>query len=319
MFKLSRLVRSAAFASTLLVAASGPALAQWAPNGPIKLIIAFAAGGGADTIARATAEEIEKRKGWSILPEQVTGKGGLNAAVALTKEPGDGTAIAMVVTESLGYNNVAAGKPVSLDQFTPLTTVAGFQMGIVAKADKGWSSFADVIAAAKAGQQIRFGTMSPKLSDIAYLLGAANGVEFNTVQVQGGKAVMDGVQAADMDLGFMAGIQAKGVAAGDLVNLASALSVPLAQSPEAPTMADFGVEFNADGYFAFIAPAGLSDEARAALTEAIIEVVSDPSTKAGGVIAKAFAGAKTIAGGDLAALLDDEATGAEALLKAASE
>jgi hypothetical protein len=42
------------------------------------------------------------------------------------------------------------------------------------------------------------------------------------------------------------GIQAKGVAAGDLVNLASALKAPLVQTPDAPTFADLGVEFSAD-------------------------------------------------------------------------
>ncbi len=306
-------------ALVLVLGASAPALAEWKPAGPIKLIIAFTAGGGADTIARATAEEIENRKGWSILPEQVTGKGGLNAALALIKEPADGTAIAMVVSETLAYNNVAAGNPVELDQFTPLTTVAGFQMGIVAKAEKGWTSFADVIAAAQAGEVIRFGTMSAKLSDLSYLLGAANGVEFNTVQVRGGKGVLDGVQAGDLDLGFMAGLQTKGVAAGDLVNLATALSNPLVQTPDAPSMADFGVDFDADGYFMFIAPAGLSDEARSALTGAIIAAVSDTSTRAGGVIAKSFGGAQTIHGEALETMLLEQESSSEELLDAVSE
>ena len=49
-------------------------------------------------------------------------------------------------------------------------------------------------------------------------------MEFNIIEVKGGKAVMNGVNAGEMDIGFMAGIQAKGVAAGDLVNFASALS-----------------------------------------------------------------------------------------------
>ena len=102
-------------------------------------------------------------------------------------------------------------------------------MGVVSKANKGWTSFADMIADAKANN-LRFGTMSPKLSDLAFLLGEAQGVEFNIVQVKGGKAVMNGVQAGDMDLGFMAGIQGKGVASGDLVNLASAMSKPLIQT-----------------------------------------------------------------------------------------
>ncbi|MCH2076017.1 MAG: hypothetical protein MK180_03895 [Rhodobacteraceae bacterium] len=86
-------------------------------------------------------------------------------------------------------------------------------------------------------------------------------MDFNIVQVRGGRAVMDGVNAGDMDLGFMAGIQRKGVAAGDLVNLASALSEPLFQTSDAPTMSEFGVDFVADGYFLFIGPAGMPEDA----------------------------------------------------------
>ena len=111
-----------------------------------------------------------------------------------------------------------------------------------------------MIAAAKAGETIRFGTMSPRIADIAYLLGEANGVEFNIIEVKGGKAVMNGVNAGDMDIGFMAGIQAAGVAAGDLVNLASALSTPPKMSPDAGGMDAYGVDFTLDGYFVFVGP-----------------------------------------------------------------
>jgi tripartite-type tricarboxylate transporter receptor subunit TctC len=161
--------------------------------------------------------------------------------------------------------------------------------------------------------------MSPKLSDLAFLMGEASGVEFNIVQVRGGRAVMDGVNAGDMDLGFMAGIQRNGVEAGDLVNLASALSKPLDQTPDAPTMADLGVEFVADGYFLFIGPAGMPAEARTALADAIEGVASDAGTKAGGIIAKAFGGPSIIKGDALDALIASDYEAASALLEAASE
>lgn len=293
--------------------------ADWTPPGPIKLMIAFAAGGGADTQARLIAEELEARHGWSIVPEQVTGKGGMNLALAMKDEPNDGSVIGMVVTESFGYNMKVADAGVTPDDFTSITTTAGFQMGVVAPSGKGWTTFADVVEAAKGGAELRFGTMSPKLSDLAYLLGKANGVDFNIVQVRGGRAVMNGVNAGDMDLGFMAGIQAKGVAAGDLVNLASALSVPLVQTPDAPTMADLGVEFVADGYFMFAGPAGMPAEARDALASAIGEIISDDSTKAGGLISKAFGGPAIFTGDELTELVANDYAAAGALLEAASE
>lgn len=314
---MKKILLSTAVAAVTFFGTATGAMADWKPNGPIKLMIAFAAGGGADTIARAVGDELQKRHGWEVQPQQVTGGGGLKLAAAMKGEPNDGTTIGMAVTETYGYNMVAnPGAGVSLNDVTPLTTVAGFQMGIVSKSDKGWKTIDDVFAAAKSGETIRFGTMSPKLSDLAFLLSEANGVEFNIVEVKGGKAVMNGVNAGDMDLGFMAGIQAKGVAAGDLVNLASALTMPLVQTPDAPLIGDRGVPFGADGYFLFAAPAGLNDEARTALTNAIIEIVQDDSTKAGGIIKKAFGGAAVISGADAEALLAKDVKDAAALIKA---
>ena len=59
----------------------------------------------------------------------------------------------------------------------------------------------------KSGETLRFGTMSTN-ADLAFLIGEANDVDFsNIIEVKGGKAVMNGVNAGDMDLGFMAGIK----------------------------------------------------------------------------------------------------------------
>ena len=317
---MTTLFRTLAAGALLSMSMASASLADghggWEPNGPIKLIIAFRAGGGADTSGRLIAEGIQDAKGWEIIPEQITGKGGVNALVALRDMPNDGTVIALVVTESLGYNAASARDAgVEPSQFTGLTTTAGFQMGIVAKTEMGWNDIGDAIEAVKAGEELRFGAMSPKLADLAFLLGDANGIEFNIIEVAGGKAVMDGVVAGDMDLGFMAGIQAGGVASGELVNLASALSVPLKQSPEAPTMADYGLEFNADGYFVIVAPAGLPDDARMALTEAIVEASN--SGKAAEMISAAFGGTVNIMGEELDALLQNDFDAAGALIEAA--
>lgn len=301
-----------------LAMATSVQAADWTPPGPIKLMIAFAAGGGADTQARLIAEDLEAKLGWKFIPEQVTGKGGMNLAMALKDQPNDGSVIGMVVTETLGYNMRAANAGVTPEDYTAITTTAGFQMGVVALSSKGWTSFEDMIADAKDGG-LRFGTMSPRLADLAYLLGKAQGVEFNIVNVKGGKAVMNGVNAGDMDVGFMAGIQSRGVAAGDLVNLASALSVPLKQTPDAPTMADLGVPFSADGYFLFIGPKGMPTEARDALAAAIGDAVSTDGMKSNAMITKAFGGAAVIAGDEAQALVEADFAAAGELMAAASE
>ena len=314
---MKKLLKKVAIAAALTFSASLIHAADWQPPGPIKLMIGFAAGGGADTQARLIAEDLEASTGWKFIPENVTGKGGINLLSAMKGQPNDGSVMGMVVTESLTYNRIAAkGAGLELSDFTPLTTTAGFQMGVISRTDSGMLAFDDVIAAAKGGKAIRFGSMSPRLSDLAYLLGNANGVDFNIVSLKGGKAVMNALNAGDVDIGWSAGIQTKGVLAGDLVNLVSGISKPLEVSPDAPLMSDLGVDFNADGYFMLVAPGGMPSDVREALSDALAGVANNPESKAGGLIKKAFGGATIIKGAELDALLVSNSEDSAALMQA---
>ena len=317
---MKSIIRTVAIAATLAFTTSSAIAADWTPPGPIKLLVAFRSGGGADTHARLIAEELEARHGWKFIPEEVAGKGGLNMAAALKDAPADGTVIGLGVTEFFGYSMAATPKAgMSPSEFTPIITTAGFQMGVVATSARGWTTIDDALAAAKGGEQLSFGVMSPRLADLAYLLGKANGVEFNIVSLRGGKAVFDAINAGDVDMGFVAGLQTRAVAAGDMVNLASAITQPLNQTPDAPLLADRGLSFDAEGEFFFVGPAGLPDEARTALADAIEAVITDPETKAGQMIAKAFGGAVAIKGDALTARVQAGFDSSEALLNAASE
>ncbi len=312
---MRKFLKSAIIGAAALAFSMQAQAAEWTPPGPIKLLIAFKAGGGADTQARLIAEELEARKGWKIVPEQLTGKGGAVLAAAMKDMPNDGSVIGIVVTETFGYNMISAKKAAYAQaDFTPLTTTAGFQMGLVVLSKKGWKTWDDVVKAAKGGEALRFGAMSPKLADMAYLLGKHAGFEFNIVMVKGGKGVMNGLNAGDLDIGWGAGIQTKAVKAGDMVNLLSALTKRLDASPDAPTLGEIGMDMNAEGYFMFTAPAGIPDDARAAISEAIAEIVTDPSSKANAFITKGFGGPVVIKGAALEEVLAKDAAAAEKLM-----
>lgn len=315
---MKKLLKSVAVIVAALTVSTTAFAQDWTPPGPIKMIIAFGAGGGADTQARLIAEELEARHGWKVIPEQVTGKGGLNAVNALKNAPADGTTIGMIVTETLGYNLAAAkaGQPTDV---TAITTTAGTQMGIVALASKGWKTFGDVIEAAKGGEQIRFGVMTGMLGDLAYVAGKQNGVDFNIISVRGGKAVMNGLNAGDMDVGFGAGIQAKAVAAGDMVELASARSEPLLNSPDAPLLSEYDVSFVNETAFLFVGPANMDQTARDSIAAAIAEIVTDESGKANAFITRGFGGPVVLQGAELEASVQAGFDSAGALISAAAD
>ncbi len=298
---------------------SMPALADWKPSGPVNLMIAFTAGGGADTQARLIATELEARKGWKIIPQNVTGKGGAVMAAKLKSQPNDGLTIGIAVTETFAYNVVVARKKTyEAQDFTFITTTAGSQMGLVAKSSSGWKSIHDLVKAAQGGQTIKLGAMSQRLADLTYVMGEKLGIRFNTVMLRGGRAVVNAVTAGDVDVGWGAGIQNRGVKAGDLVNLVSAEKGRLGISPDVPNLYELGIPFDNAAKFVFVAPRGIPDPARTAYASAIAEVLNDGSTKAAQFVKRAFGGPQLISGAELEQLITDSIKNSRALLEAAS-
>lgn len=310
----------AAAAAICLSTLAGSAVAEdWTPPGPIKLMIAFAAGGGADTQARLIAEDIETRHGWNFIPEQVTGKGGMNLAMALKDQPNDGSVIGMVVSDTLGYSMAVANAGVTPDDFTAITATAKSQMAFVSRSTSGWKSWNDVVEAGKGGKQIRLGAVDAHSGDVAYILSKAGGIEVNIVTVPGGKDILNGLYAGDIDVGFLAGPQAKGVAAGELVNLISLMPEPLDQTPDAPLLADMGVPFAYNVYFTFIGPAGMPDATRDALAAAITEAVTTDGTKSNKMITSVFGSPVVLQGQELQAVFNADFEAAGKLIEAVSK
>lgn len=307
-----RLVLALATALTLLTT---PAMAQWKPSGPIKMMIAYSPGGTADTLARLIGEDMEARSGWKIIPETVAGKGGGVLAAKLKNEPADGTSIGLITDLTVGYGVLTEKNPgYASGDFAYLTTVAGTQTGLVAKASKGWKTLADVVEDAKAGKKIVVGALSPMYADAFYLLGKQMKVNFNIVNFKGGKNVLNAILAGDIDMGLVAGLQRQGVESGTLVNLASAEAKRIKMSPNAPTLSEIGFSVDLGARFMFAAPSGVKPEVRKALTELIVEVVQDPKSKSHGFITKRLGDPIVIRGADLDKLIANGLAQAKMLL-----
>lgn len=259
-------------------------------------MIGFAAGGGTDTQARMIAAEIEKRKGWKVIPSNVAGRGGALMARKLKSMPADGTALGMAVTESFGYNMMASKNPgYTARDFTYITTTTGSQMGLVVKASKGWKTWGEFLKAAKT-KKLKFGGMGQKHADVNYLLEQKFGVKFNTIVLRGGRAVMNALNAGDIDIGYGAGIQARAVKSGDMINLVSGLSKRLNISPNAPTLMELGIPYDIGAKFVVVEPKGIPNDARQALTSAFAEILNDKTSKVNKFINARYTGPDVLSG-----------------------
>ena len=68
-------MRRALLAVSILISAIGGAPAQDYPNKPVRIVVPFAPGGGADLSGRIAAEELTRRLGQNTFVENKPGAG----------------------------------------------------------------------------------------------------------------------------------------------------------------------------------------------------------------------------------------------------
>ena len=118
--------------SILLLFATFPSWAQTYPAKPVRLLIGFAAGGGADIVARAVSPRLAEALGQQIVVDNRPGANGIIAAEIAAKAPPDGYtllvapgnyAFAPAMFARLTFDMATAFAPVSQLAETPLLVV----------------------------------------------------------------------------------------------------------------------------------------------------------------------------------------------------
>ena len=119
------------------------------PSGPVTMIVSWAAGGAADTAARALAEATKRFLGQPIVVQNVAGAGGAQGAVQVAKAKPDGYTI-MFTTGSMVTQPHFEDVPYKvLEDFIPVIQVGGYPTMIVVRTDSRFKSFKEVVEYAK--------------------------------------------------------------------------------------------------------------------------------------------------------------------------
>ena len=136
----------------MLALASGAAVAQTYPDRPIRMVVPFAAGGGADLVARAIAAPLAKRLGQPVIVDNRPGAGGTTGADAVAKAPADGYTVLYTTPGPQITNPYLMAKlpydPVA--DLTPVSQVAIVPNVLVVNKNLPVKSIKELIAYAKA-------------------------------------------------------------------------------------------------------------------------------------------------------------------------
>jgi len=271
-------------AALVAVAATLPALAQTKasdfPQKPIKLIIAFSAGGPTDVTMRQLADNASRILGQPVIVENKPGAGGTLPAQALQTSQPDGYTVAQIPLGvfRIGYTTKINWDPIKDIRY--IINVTGYAFGMVVPADspiKDWKGF---VAYAKANPgKLTYGSTgnltSPHLT--TELLASQAGIQLQHVPYKGNAELMQAILGGHLMAASDSTGWAPHVESGKLRPLNTWGAKRLDKFPDVPTLKELGYNIVQNSPFGIGAPKGTPPEVVKRLHDAFKKAMEEPS------------------------------------------
>ena len=272
--------RRSLLCAALLGVAATAVHAQTFPTRPIKLVIAFPAGGPTDITMRQLADNASKILGQPIVVDNKPGAGGTLPAQALQTAPPDGYTIGQI---PLGVFRLPYTTKINWDPVKDISyviNVTGYAFGIAVPGDSPFKTWNDFVAYAKANPgKLTYGSTgnltSPHLT--TELIAQQLGIQLQHVPYKGSadlaQAVLGNHLMAIADSTGFAPL----VESGKLRVLNTWGEKRLAKFPDAPTLKELGLDIVQNSPFGIGAPKGTPPEVVKKLHDAFKQAMEEPS------------------------------------------
>lgn len=278
------IVRSAAVVAAAAGGSGARAQGSAWPARPVRIVVPFAAGGGADLMARLVAKRLAERSGQAFVVENRPGAGGTIGAAAVAAAPADGytvlaggnpeVTVMPHLVDKLPYDPLRDLAPVVLAAYVPSVLVANPTAQPAANA-------AALIEAARAAP-VPVGTPgkgTPMHIALEVLNAQANTRFVNTPYKGGGPAAQD-VAGGQIGVAIVNLPPLRPhLASGRVRALAVMQAERSSQLPDVPTLREAtGIDnVSAPAWFAFMTAAGVPAPIRAVLESELRAVLGEPA------------------------------------------
>jgi tripartite-type tricarboxylate transporter receptor subunit TctC len=264
-------------------AAAGARAEGW-PTRPIRLVVPFAAGGAADSAARAITPVMAQRLGQTIVVENRTGAGGSVGGGVVAQAAPDGHTLLWDASSHLVNPAIMRGLPFDYAAFTPVSLVVTFPGVLAVKADFPAHSVAEFIAAAKARPgAVTVGTQGNATAGHIGLLQFSRraGIEVIHAPYRGGADAARDLAAGAIDAVFITTVSAGPIVdSGRARFLAVATLERVPSRPDIPTLAESGMPgFDSNEWAAIFGPGGMPADIVTAVHAALREALADPGVQ----------------------------------------
>ena len=258
--------------------------AQSYPTRPLRLIVGFPPGGGADTVSRIVGQWLSERLGQQIIIENRPGASTNIAAQAVINSPPDGYTLLYYGASTLINTSMFPNLPFDVRRdIAPVSGLAAFPMMLVANPSVPAKTVAELIAHAKANlgkvTMASFGTGSA--SHLAgELFKMMAGINMVHVPYRGGAPMVTDLIAGQVQVGFDVMVTSlPHVRTGALRVLGVAGNNRFDMLPDVPTVAETVPGYEARTWAGVGVPKGTPTEIIARLNHEINAGLANPTIK----------------------------------------
>lgn len=217
-----------------------PATAQQYPDRPVRVQVGFAAGGGADTLARWYADKLQKALGGNFVVENRVGASGNLALDAAAKAKPDGYTLLLASTVTTA-GNAAIFKNMPLDVTKDIVPIVGFAetpFVLAVAPDSPINTVAELTAYLKSKDgKATYGTATSSALASTELYLQKAGVKATQVGYKSTGAAIQDLNGKQIDFAFADVVFASGQAKqGRIKIIANASNVRSPSLPNVPTL-----------------------------------------------------------------------------------
>ncbi len=239
---------------------------EFTPTGDVRMVVPFSAGGGSDISGRAIAAGLEATTGVNISTEnREGGSGAVGYSYFLSQEGKDNfllasetALLALPLTQDVEFDHTS---------FTPIMKLGDDFTLIVVADGSPYESCEQVVDAAESGRVVAAVSGATSLDQIVFtLIEQDQGVEFDRVPFEGGGEVVAGLLGGSVDVASLNPSEVLGqIEAGELRALCAVAETryEFEALADIPTAKEQGIDVAYAQFRGFIAPGGISEEAKA--------------------------------------------------------
>ncbi len=278
--------RKLAFALALAFAVwatKGSALADDYPSHPIRLIVPFAAGGAADTVARIVGKRLGDALGQTVVVEDRGGGGSIIGTELVKNSDANGYTLLLGQSGPISVNpGVYRKLPYDPEKdFVPITMTSSYPYIVVVNPSLGVRTVAELVALAKSKPgQLNFGTAGVGASNhlATELFNSKAGIKMTHIPYRGTALAVADLISGQVQVVFADPVSALAqVRAGTLAALAVTSKDRSPVAPDLPTISESGYPgFDAIGWHGILAPKGTPPAIVDRLNAESVKALQDP-------------------------------------------